>query len=52
MSISEALSHLGKTLLSIELDDPQTPPRKKPKRQCHFDPSWMKERFILTRGLL
>ena len=48
MSISEALS--GKD--SIELDDPQTPPRMKPKRQCHFDPSWMKERFILTRGLV
>ena len=22
---------------------PQTPPSKKPKRQCHFDASWMKE---------
>ncbi len=21
----------------------QTPPRKKPKRQCHFDTRWMKE---------
>ena len=20
-----------------------TPPRKKPKRQCHFDANWMKE---------
>ena len=46
MSIAEALS--GKN--SIELDDPQTTPRKKSKRQCHFDPSWMKEFEGICRG--